>query len=108
MTKEKYFEMCDMMHTEPKPEDIPVDFEDFPYVIQELFTINNMLNDIWDGMSGSYMGKDLTLIPYLFKLYDIADEKMSLYIINLIVSITSKMYNDKLKRKADAAKNKKK
>ena len=97
-----------MMRIEPKPEDIPVDFEDFPTNIQELFSITNMLTDNWDGMSGSYMGKDLTLIPYLFDLYDVEDAKMSLYIINLIVATNSKIYNDKLKQKTDAAKKSKK
>ena len=100
--------MCEMMRIEPKPEDIPVDFEDFPTNIQELFSITNMLTDNWDGMSGSYMGKDLTLIPYLFDLYDVEDAKMSLYIINLIVATNSKIYNDKLKQKTDAAKKSKK
>lgn len=100
--------MCEMMRMEPKQEDIPIDFEDFPNSIQELFGITNMLTDNWDGMSGSYMGKDLTLVPYLFDLYEVEDAKMSLYIINLIVSVNTKIYNDKLKQKTDAAKKSKK
>lgn len=107
MTREKYLEMCRMIKQEPDPAQIPLDFNDFPPHIQELFAIVNMLPDNWDGMSGSYMGKDLSLIPYLFNLYEVEDEKLSLYIINLIVSINTKVYNDKLKRKTDAAKRKK-
>ena len=107
MTKEKYLEMCTMMRTEPKLEDIPIDFEDFPASIQELFSITDMLTDNWDGMSGSYMGKDLTLIPYLFDLYNVEDAKISLNIINLIVATNTRIYNDKVKQKTEAAKRKK-
>lgn len=109
MTKEKYLEMCDMMKKAPNPAEIPVELGDFPTNIQELFAIHNMLNDRWDGMSGSYLGKDLNLIPYLFDLYEVIDQKMSLYIINLIISINSRNYNDKLKRqnKASSKKGKK-
>ena len=95
------------MGQEPDPAQIPVDFSDFPPSIQELFGIINMLTDMWDGMSGAYLGKDLNLIPYLFGIYEIEDAKTSLYIINLIISINSKKYNDKLKRKSEAAKRKK-
>lgn len=99
--------MCDALQQPPDPHKIPVDFEDFPFSIQELFIIVNTLPDIWDSMSGSYMGKDMSLIPYLFNVYDISDAKMSLYIIALIIGENTKIYNEKLKRKAEAAKRKK-
>ena len=98
MTKEKYLEMCRVMKKEPDPDIMPLDFEDFPSDIQELFVIVNMLPDRWDGMSGAYLGKDFSLIPYLFDVYNIENAKTALIIINLIISESSRIYNDKLKQ----------
>lgn len=95
------------MRQEPDPALIPIDFEDFPYYVQELFGVFNLLPDMWDGMSGSYLGKDLTLVPYIFNLNGIEDQKFSLYILNLIIAENVKIYNDKLKQKTEAAKRKK-
>ena len=100
--------MCAALHQEPDPAKVPIEFEEFPYSIQELFTIVNTLPDRWDGMSGSYMGKDMSLIPYLFEVYDISEHRISLYILGLIVRETTKLYNEDLKRKAEVAKRKNK
>ena len=100
MTKDKYLEMCRIMGQDPNPAQIPLDFDDFPANIQELFGIVNMMPDNWDGMSGSYLGKDLSLIPYLFDLYEVEDQKMSLYIVNLIISENTRIYNEKLNRES--------
>ena len=62
MTKEAYFEMCDMLGSEPIEEEIPLELDDFPELVQQAFVIYGMLSDIWEGMSGSYLGKDYSLL----------------------------------------------
>lgn len=108
MSKEKYFEMCEMMGKEPNMDLIPIDFHDFPIFIQQVFQVHNILTDRWDSMSGAYLGKDLTLVPYLFELYDITDHKNTLYFLNVIVAENARVHNDKVKQETKAASKRKK
>jgi len=43
MTKEQYLEMCEMLGTEPVDAEIPVDFTDFPELVQQILNIYNVL-----------------------------------------------------------------
>ena len=49
MTKEQYFEMCDMLGTEPDESEMPIEQEDFPYELQQAFQIYYLLRDVWEG-----------------------------------------------------------
>lgn len=57
MTRDKYFDICEMLGSTPKPEEIPVEFADLYDEIQEGIIVYNMLQDNWDTMSGVYLGK---------------------------------------------------
>ena len=59
MTKDQYFEMCEMLGSEPKESEIPIEFEDFPIEMQQAFSAYKMLRDEWDGFNGVYLGKSL-------------------------------------------------
>lgn len=84
MTKERYFEMCEMLGTEPDPSQIPVEFDDLPDIAQTALSIYKILRDDWDYMNGVYKGKDLNSILGIFDLYSIPeDERKTLYLIIL-------------------------
>jgi hypothetical protein len=59
MTKDTYYEMCEMLGNEPVESEIPVEFEDFSFEVQQAFNAYRMLRDEWDTMSGTYLGKSL-------------------------------------------------
>ena len=59
MDKHTYFEMCEMLGTEPIDDDIPIEVDDLPELVQKALHIYSYLPDAWEGMSGTYMGKDL-------------------------------------------------
>lgn len=86
MTKDHYFEMCEMMGTEPVEEDIPVEISDFPDEVQTAFAVYQILQDQWDGMSGSYMGKNLVGLGEVFEICQIdkSDRKTILELIGMI------------------------
>jgi hypothetical protein len=63
LTKEQYFDMCEMMNSEPLESEIPVSREDLTLETQEVFSIYDKLPARWEGMSGTYLGKDLSLLP---------------------------------------------
>jgi len=85
--------MCEQLGTEPKDEEIPVGFEDFPYEVQEALQIFYILPDIWDGMSGTYMGKDYTLLKYLMEdIFEVSDRKQTMQIILIMARLASEKY----------------
>ena len=59
VTKETYFEMCELMGNEPIEEEIPIEYDDFPIEVQQAFAVYRMLRDEWDTMNGVYLGKTL-------------------------------------------------
>ena len=75
ISTEAYLSMCEQMGKEPDPNEMPPTLGDFPLEIQEAFQIHTMLPDRWDGMSGSYMGKDWSALETLLKVQDVEDKK---------------------------------
>ena len=71
MSKEAYFDMMEQMNLEPVDEDIPLDLNDFPDLVQTTFIIYSALSDIWDYMNGNYCGKDYSILFNLFELYGV-------------------------------------
>lgn len=102
MTKEAYFEMCEMLGSEPVDSEIPVDLEDFPDIIQTCFSIYSVLADQWDTMGGNYLGKDYSIVFQLFEVYDIEPEQY-LFCLNALQQMDgcrSKIISDRIKAKS--------
>jgi hypothetical protein len=99
MTKEQYFEMCEMLGSEPDESEIPVDMEDFPDEVQQSFQIYYLLRDVWEGMSGTYMGKDFSTVFDFFRLYhiDTRDQLLTMGFIRQIDSVRSEIFHEKQK-----------
>lgn len=106
MDVDKYLRICEQLGEEPDPEKMPPDPTDFPVEVQVAFFIFEMLEDHWEGMSGTYMGKHWTSINALFDIYEITDRKTTLYIMKMYESILVSARADKAekKRKADERK----
>jgi len=58
---------------------MPLAASDFPHEVQVAFFIFDTLSDVWDGMSGSYMGKNWTDAPYVMELYEVETPKVVYY-----------------------------
>lgn len=86
MTKERYFEMCELLGNEVVESEIPVDVSDFPHEIQICFHIYGLLTDMWEPMSGSYLGKDFGPVFDYFRLYSVPPTE-HLYSIGVLKSI---------------------
>jgi hypothetical protein len=76
------------MGQEIKEGDTPPDISDMYYETQLAFNFYGYLPEKWEGMSGTYMGKDCTLLPYLFNLHGIAEDEQK-YILTTIRKIDS-------------------
>ena len=98
MTKDAYFEMCEMLGTEPDPEEIPVELDDLPDLIQQALEIYGFLPDRWEGMSATFMGKDYSIAFELFRTYEIdcnVEQRLLLRIMSVIDGIRSKIIQGK-------------
>ena len=100
MTKDQYYEMCDMMGTPPIDSEIPIELSDFPDEVQTAFQVYQILQDHWEGMSGTYMGKNLTGIGEIFDVYEVEknDRRLILELINLIDRERMTQYDIKRKQ----------
>lgn len=101
MTKEAYFEMCEQLGTEPLEEEIPIEIDDFPELVQESLIIYGLLADRWDSMAGQYLGKDFSIVFDLFNIYQVesSERLLCLSFIQHTDNVRSKIINDKIKAK---------
>lgn len=86
MTKETYYEMCEMLGTQPVPEEIPVEYSDLPNEVQYALEIYPKFRDDWDSMNGDYMGKNFSGISDIFDILEVPkeDRKDLFDLLNLI------------------------
>lgn len=93
-----YLEICDQKGIEPDPDEMPPTTEDYPYEVQVAFLLHDLLPDRWDGMSGSYMGKDFSSLGTLLEVWDVKDKKSTIYFIKHIEARNTDKINKKLER----------
>ena len=60
------------------------DSSEFPTTIQFAFLVWNYLTDQWDGMSGSYFGKQMSGIQDIMNILQIEDRAEVLKIVKII------------------------
>lgn len=95
MTKETYFEMCEMMNQAVVESEIPIEFDDFALEVQQAFNVYRMLRDEWDTMNGHYLGKSLIGIKDLLEAteVDLQDQKFITMLVRLIDDVRSDEIN---------------
>ena len=69
---------------------------DFPPEVQVAFLLHDLLPDRWDGMSGSYFGKDMSSLGTLLKVHKVEDKKNTIFWIKQIEARNSENINKKL------------
>ena len=62
--------MCEAVGSKPLEEEMPVERGDLFIETQEVFELYDYLKADWEGFSGTYMGKDVNLLPTLFDVFD--------------------------------------
>ncbi len=89
--------MCEMMGSEPIHEEIPVELGDMPLDVQEAYAIYCMLQDNWDTMNGTYIGKNYSGLIDILELYEVDDKKSTFSIIRKLDESRSSAINSKKK-----------
>ena len=79
MTKKRYLDMMEQLGQEPKMEEMPPDYEDFPgIVIDAIETFNSLGDRIFADVG--YTGKDYTNLPYYIRINNIAEDQEELFL----------------------------
>lgn len=101
VTKDSYFEMCEMLGEEPVEENIPIEFDDFPVEVQQALLVYKMMRDDWDSMAGIYLGKSFIGISDLMDTIEIesCDKKFITSLIRIIDKIRQDELNSKKAQK---------
>jgi len=90
----------------PDLNEMPPTPEDYPMEVQVAFLLHDLLPDRWDGMSGSYMGKDYSALGTLLDTWKVKDRKTCIFFIKHIEARNLSNINAKLERKRKANENK--
>ena len=104
MSKEAYFEMCEALGNQPKDDEVPVEFEDFPLEVQQALIAYRMLRDEWDSMNGIYLGKSLIGISEVLEATEIdqEDRKFITMLVRTIDGVRIQEINNKQKTEKPA------
>lgn len=96
--------MCEELGSDPVEEEIPLDRNDLSIDTQEVLQIYDFLPSRWEGMSATYLGKDLSRLNNIFLLLDtdIVIKKFAIFLVPIIDNLVSK----DIQKKQDAERRK--
>lgn len=98
MTKSRYYDLMDQLGKEVVESEVPVEVEDLPYSFQTYLAVFSYLSDRWDGMSGTYLGKDFSNLESLLNIFEVHDKMLALRVIKHLENIRSKSFAAKKKK----------
>lgn len=101
--------MMEQLGNEPIEEEIPMEYSDFPSVVQEAMQIFSILPDVYEGMSGTYMGKNYSILPYLMDtIFEVLDKQQTMQILLMIGNIvmTNRVEEQKTRDRKNKTKSK--
>ena len=99
---EKYLRICEELGQEPDPKRMPLETSSFPVEVQVAFFVFDFLPDRWEGMSGTYLGKDWSSANFLFELYEIEEPKVITYFMKLYENILMNYRAEEAEKKRKA------
>lgn len=105
--EDKYLMLCEQLGETPDPDKLPMDFSDFPSVVQTAVHIYNSLGDRVAADIG-YLGKEYSKLEYLLKVNLVTDFDLeyTLEIIEWLDRRAIKKSSDNMKKERDKLKRK--
>ena len=104
MTQDQYIMMCEQMGWEIDEKQMPTEPSSLPIECQQALLLLNSLPDRWDGMSGSWFGKDYSGLSAIMDIYEIEDRKEIFELLQIAEQEMGKYYAQKQKERESLAK----
>jgi len=104
MDTEQYLQMCEQMGWEPKEEEMPKDPAYLSYNVQGALLLYNALPDNWEGMSGTWMGKDYSGLMDIMNIYQLDNKREVFDLLKIAEGEASKFYTEKAKQQESLSK----
>ena len=89
--------MCEQMGWEPKEEELPQDGTNLSLECQQALTILNALPDMWEGMNGTWLGKDYSGLSAVMDIYEVESRREVFELLKEAESILGKYYAQQTK-----------
>ena len=96
--------MCEQMGWEPSEEEMPLDASTLDINAQYALILLNNLPDKWEGMSGTWMGKDYSGLAAIMDIYEIEDRRDVFELLKVAEDELGKYYRQKQKEQESLAK----
>ena len=106
MNVEQYLAMCEQMGWEPKEEEMPMDPSVLSLRAQQALILLRSLPDLWDCISGSWLGKDYSGLAAIMDIYDMEDKRKVFELYKEAERELGEYYAQKQKEQASLAKTK--
>lgn len=104
MTQDQYIDMCEQMGWEINEEEIPKDPSAFSVQVQQALMLLNILPDKWEGMSGTWMGKDYAGLEAIMNIYEIDNRREVFDLVQVGENEMGKYYSQKQKERESLGK----
>ena len=104
MNQDQYIAMCEQMGWEIDETQLPKDPSSLELECQQALMLLNTLPDKWDGMSGTWMGKDYAGLAAIMDIYDIQDRRAVFELLKVGEDQLSAYYAQKQKERESLAK----
>jgi hypothetical protein len=95
---DEYIAVCEKLGKTPNLDKLPMNRAYYPFEVQLALVIHEVLPDRWDGMSGSYMGKDWSCVDAYLTAYEVEDKRTVLMFIKALDISYSNSVNDNIQR----------
>jgi hypothetical protein len=92
------------MGWEPRDEDLPVDPSTLSIEAQQALLVLNSLPDMWEGMSGTWLGKNYNGLETILDIYDIEDKKTVFELLKIAEHELGDFYAKKQKEQQNMSK----
>ena len=89
--------MCEQMGWEPKEEELPQDGTNLSLECQQALTILNALPDNWEGMNGTWLGKDYSGLSAVMDIYQVESRREVFELLKEAESILGTYYAQQTK-----------
>lgn len=96
--------VCQQLGQEPNPDDMPLEPNHLSDNSQQALILVNALPDKWEGMSGSWMGKEYSGLMDIMNIYEIDDKKRVFELLQVCEKELGEFYKQKQKEQAALSK----